>query len=213
MMRPFKAVLPALLLAGIGGIVAAGPALSQPGKPDAAAVSGGTYTSDAGHTLVMWSVDHFGFSPYYGLFGDVTGTLTLDPKNPAAAKVEVTIPVSKVTTASKGLTSHLLKAAEAGKAADFFGATPADAKFVSTSVKVNGQNATITGNLTLNGQTKPVTLEAKFYGAGKSPMGGAENVGFTATGSIKRSEFGVGFAIPMVSDEVKLKITAAFVKK
>lgn len=206
-MRLVHAALPALLLTGLAGALVA-----QPGKPDPAAVTGGAYTADAGHTLVKWQVDHFGFTPYFGIFGDVTGTLQLDPKNPSAAKVEVTIPVSKVTTANAGLTGHLLKAAEAGKAADFFGANPADAKFVSTNVAVTGETAKITGNLTLNGVTKPVTLAAKFYGAGKSPMGGKENVGFTATGAIKRSDFGVSFALPMVSDEVKLEIVAAFVK-
>jgi len=206
-MRLVHAALPALLLTGLAGALVA-----QPGKPDPAAVTGGAYTADAGHTLVKWQVDHFGFTPYFGIFGDVTGTLQLDPKNPSAAKVEVTIPVSKVTTANAGLTGHLLKAAEAGKAADFFGANPADAKFVSTNVAVTGETAKITGNLTLNGVTKPVTLDAKFYGAGKSPMGGKENVGFTATGAIKRSDFGVSFALPMVSDEVKLEIVAAFVK-
>jgi len=206
-MRLVHAALPALLLTGLAGALVA-----QPGKPDPAAVTGGAYTADADHTLVKWQVDHFGFTPYFGIFGSVTGTLQLDPKNPSAAKVDVTIPVSKVTTASAGLTGHLLKAAEAGKSADFFGANPADAKFVSTNVAVSGQTAKITGNLTLNGVTKPVTLDAKFYGAGKSPMGGKENVGFTATGAIKRSDFGVGFAIPMVSDEVKLEIVAAFVK-
>ncbi|OJY63623.1 MAG: hypothetical protein BGP16_01735 [Sphingobium sp. 66-54] len=206
-MRLVHAALPALLLTGLAGALVA-----QPGKPDPAAVTGGAYTADADHTLVKWQVDHFGFTPYFGIFGSVTGTLQLDPANPSAAKVDVTIPVSKVTTANAGLTGHLLKAAEAGKAADFFGANPADAKFVSTNVAVSGQTAKITGNLTLNGVTKPVTLDAKFYGAGKSPMGGKENVGFTATGAIKRSDFGVGFAIPMVSDEVKLEIVAAFVK-
>ena len=211
-MRPIHFILPALLLAGAGGALIAQPAASPPGKPDPAAVTGGTYNSDPGHTLVMWEVNHFGFSPYFGLFGGVTGTLALDPKNPGAAKVEVTIPVSKVVTANAGLTAHLLKAAGADGKADFFGASPADAKFVSTAVKVSGQTATITGNLTLNGATKPVTLQAKFFGAGKSPMGGAENIGFTATGSFKRSEFGVAYGIPMVSDEVKLNITAAFVK-
>ncbi|HZV17549.1 MAG TPA: YceI family protein [Sphingobium sp.] len=206
-MRLVHAALPALLLTGLAGALVA-----QPGKPDPAAVTGGAYTADADHTLVKWQVDHFGFTPYFGIFGSVTGTLQLDPKNPSAAKVDVTIPVSKVTTASDRLTAHLLKAAEAGKVADFFGANPADAKFVSTNVAVNGQTAKITGNLTLNGVTKPVTLDAHFYGAGKSPMGGKENVGFTATGAIKRSDFGIGFAIPMVSDEVKLEIVAAFVK-
>jgi polyisoprenoid-binding protein YceI len=205
-MRLIHAALPVLALTGLAGAL-----IAQPGKPDPAAITGGTYTADAGHTLVKWEVDHLGFTPYFGIFGDVTGTLVLDPKNPGAAKVDVTIPVTKVTTASAGLTGHLLKPAEAGKAADFFGAAPADAKFVSTAVAVSGQNATITGNLTLNGVTKPVTLAAKFYGAGKG-MGGKENVGFTATGAIKRSEFNVGYAIPMVSDEVKLEIVAAFVK-
>lgn len=77
-----------------------------------------------------------------------------------------------------------------------------------------GQAATITGNLTLNGVTRPVTLEAKFYGAGKMPaaMGGQENIGFTATATIKRSDFGVMMGIPLVSDEVKLNIAAAFLK-
>jgi len=207
-MRLIHAALPALALTGLAGAL-----IAQPGKPDPAAVTGGSYTADAGHTLVKWEVDHLGFTPYFGIFGDVIGTLQLDPKNPGAAKVDVTIPVSKVTTASAGLTGHLLKPGADGKPADFFGASPADAKFVSTNVAVNGQNATITGNLTLNGVTKPVTLAAKFYGAGKSPMGGKENIGFTATGTIKRSEFNVAYGIPMVSDAVKLEIVAAFVKQ
>jgi polyisoprenoid-binding protein YceI len=205
-MRLIHAALPALLLAGLaGGLVA------QPGKPDPAAITGGRYTVDAGHTLVKWEVDHLGFTPYFGLFGDVTGTLDLDPTNPSAAKVDVTIPVAKVTTASPGLTSHLLRAAAEGQAAHFFGANPADARFVSTAVAVSGQEATITGDLTLNGVTRPVTLAAKFYGAGKG-MGNKENVGFTATGAIKRSDYSISYGLPGVGDVVKLEIVAAFVK-
>ena len=205
-MRLIHAAIPAIMLTGLAGAL-----IAQPGKPDPAAITGGNYTVDPGHTIVKWEVDHLGFTPYFGLFGDVTGTLQLDPKNPAAAKVDVTIPVSKVTTTSAGLTGHMLRAGADGKPADFFGPSPADARFVSTQVVVDGQQATITGNFTLNGVTKPVTLAAKFYGAGKG-MGGKENVGFTATGSIKRSEFGVKGALPVVSDEVKLEIVAAFVK-
>lgn len=197
-----------------GAVVAQQAPSSAPGTKNVAAITGGTYTADAGHTLVEWTVDHLGFSPYFGLFGNVTGTLTLDPKNPGAAKVDVTIPVAEVTTASAGLTKHLLKPADAGKQADFFGAAPAPARFVSTQVTPSGENARIQGNLTLNGVTRPVTLDASFYGAGKMPaqMGGKENVGFTATGVLRRSEFNIGYGIPMVSDEVKLKITAAFQK-
>lgn len=189
-------------------------AMQVPGSKNPALVTGGSYTADPGHTLVEWTVDHLGFTPYFGIFGDVTGTLTLDPKNLSAAKVDVAIPVSKVTTASSGLTSHLLRAAQAGGKPDFFGANPADARFVSTRVVATGQTAKVTGNLTLNGVTKPVTLDASFYGAGKAPaqMGGKESVGFEATGAIKRSDFGIAYGIPVVSDEVKLKIVAAFEK-
>lgn len=205
-MRLIHAAIPAIMLTGLAGAL-----IAQPGKPDPAAITGGAYTVDPGHTIVKWEVDHLGFTPYFGLFGDVTGTLQLDPKNPAAAKLDVTIPVSKVMTTSAGLTGHLLRAGADGKPADFFGPSPADARFVSTQVVVDGQQATITGNFTLNGVTKPVTLAAKFYGAGKG-MGGKENVGFTASGAIKRSDFGVKGALPVVSDEVKLEIVAAFVK-
>ncbi|MDP5281169.1 YceI family protein [Sphingomonas sp. DG1-23] len=190
-------------------------AMQVPGSKNPALVAAGSYTIDPGHTLIEWTVDHLGFSPYFGLFGEPTGTLTLDPKNPAAAKVDVTIPVSKVVTASAGLTGHLLRAPkEAGGKPDFFGPSPADARFVSTRVVAKGQTASVTGNLTLNGITRPVTLQVAFYGAGKSPaqMGGKDNLGFEAHGTIRRSEFGIGFGVPMVSDEVKLKIAAAFTR-
>jgi polyisoprenoid-binding protein YceI len=207
-----RLILAAALALAATPIVAQGP--SAPGTKNAAAVTGGTYTADAGHTLVTWTLDHLGFSPYTGIFGDVTGTLTIDPKNLNATKVDMTIPVSKVTTASGGLTSHLLRAGKDGGKPDFFGASPADARFVSTSVVATGQTAKVTGNLTLNGVTKPVTLDVHFYGAGKAPamMGGKENVGFHATGTIMRSQFGLGFGVPMVGDAVKLDIAAAFQK-
>lgn len=215
-----RLIIAAALATATTVTIAAAPIAAQapagkPGAKDVARVTAGTYKTDPGHSLVTWTVDHLGFTPYSGIFGDVTGTLELDPKAPNKAKVDVTIPVSKVTTASAGLTSHLLRAGKDGGKADFFGAAPADARFVSTRVVATGQNATITGNLTLNGVTRPVTLQAQFYGAGKGPaqMGGGENVGFTATGTIKRSEFGVGYGIPMVSDAVKLDIVAAFVKQ
>lgn len=190
---------------------------ATPGARDATRVTGGTYKVDPEHTLVGWKLDHLGFTPYYGLFGQITGSLQLDPKNVGAAKVDITIPVAKVTTASPGLTAHLLKPpAQAGGKPDFFGATPADARFVSTSVVrgTDANEAKITGNLTFNGVTKPVVLDVEFYGAGKLPqgMGGAEVVGFEAEATIKRSDFGVDTAIPFVSDEVKLDIVAAFTK-
>lgn len=211
-MRPIPLCLLAFALTSAATAQQTPP--KAPGSRNVSAISGGAYKADPGHTLVQWEVDHLGFSPYFGIFGDVTGTLRLDPKNPGAAKVAVTIPVAKVTTASAGLTQHLLKPAAKGGKADFFGANPRPATFVSTKVTPRGQTATIVGNLTLNGITKPVTLTASFYGAGKGPpeMGSREVVGFRAIGAIRRSAFGLGFGVPMVSDAVKLDIAAAFEK-
>ena len=204
----------ALAAACIATVTVAQAPVAAPGSRNPAAVTGGTYTADPGHTLVVWTLDHLGFSPNTGIFGDVTGTLRLDPKNLNSASVDVTIPVSKVVTASAGLTQHLLRPGKDGGKPDFFGATPSDARFVSTKVVASGQKAKITGNLTLNGVTRPVTLDAAFYGAGKMPaqMGAKENVGFRATGKIMRSQFGLGFGVPMVGDEVALDISAAFQK-
>lgn len=202
----------AALLLATGAAVAQQAPMAAPGSKNVAAITGGTYQADPNHTLVTWTLDHMGFSPLSGMFGQVTGTLTLDPKTPSAAKVDVTIPIKPVTTS--GLTDHLLRAGKDGGKPDFFGPNPADAKFVSTSVRAAGQSAKITGDLTLNGVIKPVTLDATFYGAGKAPpaLGGKENVGFHATATIKRSDFGLGNYVPVVGDDVKLDIAAAFQK-
>ena len=207
-------------IAMTGGALLAGPALFAQGAPqipgarDPARVTAGTYAADASHSLIAFEVNHFGFNDYYGIFGDVAGTLTIDPANIAAAKVDVTIPVASVTTASKGLTEHLLRAGKDGAKPDFFGPAPAPARFVSTKVERTGDmTASITGNLTLNGITKEVTFEAEFTGAGDNPFNKKATIGFEAETEIKRSDFGVNYAIPFVSDEVELDISVAFEKQ
>ena len=205
--------LPLALIA----LAAPAPLLAQsapqlPGQIEPTRVVAGSYTADPAHSLIAWEVNHFGFSDYIGLFGDVAGTLTIDPANLSAASVDVTIPVAKVTTASAGLTEHLLRAGKDGAKPDFFGPEPSDARFVSTNVNATGNTAKIDGNLTLNGITKPVTLNAEFTGAGTNPYNKKVTVGFSATTMIKRSDFGIDTAIPLVSDVVKLEIHTAFEK-
>lgn len=212
-----------LSLAAIVPVIAlAAPVLADntaqsalPGAADISRVTAGSYATDPAHTLVGWRVNHFGFNDYFGIFGNVSGTLDIDPKNPAAAKLDVTIPVAEITTANAGLTEHLFKPGKDGAAPDFFGPNPAAAKFVSTAIKLgdDGKEAEITGNLTLNGITKPVTIEAEFVGAGNNPMSKALTIGFEGEAKIKRSYFGIAAFIPLVSDEVELNITAAFEKK
>lgn len=220
MNRTALAALAALAITGTSAALvptlAAQDGPQMPGIKDPARVTAGTYAADPGHSLIGWEVSHFGFNDYYGLFGDVAGTLTIDPANIAAAKVDVTIPVANVTTASKGLTAHLLRPGKDGAAPDFFGPTPAPARFVSTSVTVDPKDKTkavITGDLTLNGVTKPVTFEAEFVGAGQNPFNKKATVGFEAETQIKRSDFGVNYGIPFVSDKVELDISVAFEKQ
>ena len=184
-----------------------------PGTMDASRVTGGTYKTDPGHTLVAWSVNHFGFNDYYGAFGDVEGTLEIDPANLDAAKVDVTIPITSVSVVSKGLRDHLLRPGKDGGKPDFFGAEPEAARFVSTNVEVDGTKAEITGNLTMNGVTRPITIDAQFTGAGANPMSKVETIGFEGKTVIQRSAFGVSYALPVVSDEVTLMISAAFEKR
>lgn len=194
-------------------LILATPLLAQqdappplPGAVDAARVAAGTYAVDPRHSQVNWQVNHFGFNDYFGLFGDIQGTLQIDPANLSASKVDVTIPISSVVTSSQGLTDHL-------KTADFFDiAKHESARFVSTNVIVDGQKATIKGDLTMLGVTKPVELETRFEGAGINPMSKKATIGFHAAATIKRSEWGMSKYVPLVGDDVKLRISVAFEK-
>ncbi len=136
----------------------------------------------------------------------MSGTLTIDPARPSAATVAIDIPLSGLTVTSPGFGKHLATA-------DLFDTAKfPTARFVSRSVKVRGTNATIAGDLTLRGVTRPLTLAARLHGAGVNPMSKKQTVGFSATAKLKRSDFGLGYAVPAVSDEVNLEITAAFEK-
>lgn len=204
--------LAAVLVLAVAAPLAAQMPTTPPGAPDASRVVAGNYTIDPNHTLVGWRVNHLGFNDYFGIFGSSTGTLVLDPAHPSAARLDVTIPVGKVITANPALTAHLLRPGKDGAKPDFFGPDPADAHFVSTAVKVGPgkRAATITGNLTLNGVTRPVTIAATFAGAGSAF--GKTTVGFHGKATIMRSQFGVLAGVPLVSDKVDLDITAAFEK-
>lgn len=178
-----------------------------PGKNDPAFITGGTYSVEPSHTQVLFSYDHMGITPNMGLVAEPgSGALILNPKKPAEAKISVEFPVTNIRTGIPALDEHLMKP-------EFFdGAKFPTAKFESTAVKVNGTSAEINGNLTIKGITKPIKLTATFVGVGANPMSKKETVGFSAVGDIKRSDFGLGYGVPMVGDMVNLKIAAAFEK-
>ena len=199
-MRAFQAAAVAAL-----ALAASPAAFAQPVSP--AAVQAGTYAIDPTHAQVLFAVDHFGTSTWYGDFSHASGTLKLDPKNPAASQVQVSVPTGSVTTISSVLDGEL-------KGPDWFDAAKYPAMtFRSTKVTVTGPGrATVAGELTLHGVTKPVVLDARFKGAGVNPLTKAYTVGFDATGQIKRSAFGVTKYTPLVGDQVQLILSAPFVR-
>ena len=193
----------ALAVPAIAQVAMPGSAL--PGAPNAARVTAGSYKVDTNHTQVVWTLNHLGITPLSGSFAASGGSLVLDPEHPGGAKVSVDFTMASTTTHMQAFTTHLLSA-EILDAAKY-----PTANFTSTRVVVNGTSAKITGNLTLHGVTRPVTLDAKFYGAGDNPRSKKLNIGFAATTTIKRSDFGIMYA-PNVADQVNLEIHAAFEK-
>ncbi|MEQ7156580.1 YceI family protein [Brevundimonas aurifodinae] len=184
-----------------GGAVVAQAALTQ----NPAEVRAGDYALDSSHGKITWSVDHLGFSTYYGQFVNVQAQLTLDPANPSASTLTATIPLTDVAPNDDRLKAHL-------QTADFFDtANHPTATFVSRSVTVDADDpneATVVGDLTLRGVTRPVTIEVEFNQAGTAM--GAYKTGFDGEATIKRSEFGIDYALPAISDEVELHIEGEF---
>lgn len=177
---------------------------AAPAAPDVAAiaVASGTYKLDPTHTDVLAQWNHMSFSNPTAHFGTVDGTLVYNADDLSQSSVEVTLPLSGLNSFTAAFDEHL-------RSADFFDAgTFPVATFKSTKVEAAGTNKlTVTGELTIKDQTKPVVLDVTVNGAGEHPMMKVPAVGFDATTTIKRTDFGVGAYAPNVSDEVKLRIT------
>ena len=152
------------------------------------------------HAFIEFRIKHLGYSWIYGRFDDFDGAFTFDEKNPAADKVKVTINTSSVNTNHAERDKHL-------RSPDFLnvGKNPT-ATFESTSVKADGKQAEITGNLTLNGVTKPVTLKAELIGQGDDPWGGYR-AGFLGTTTLKLKDFNIQRDLGPASQEVELTLS------
>ncbi|WP_084540163.1 YceI family protein [Azorhizobium doebereinerae] len=188
-------------------ILAAPPARAQETTTDPAMVKPGTYRLDASHARVVWSLSHRGFSTYSGLLPASAGTLTLDPAAPQNSQVEVTLASAAVGTLDPRFDARL-------KGPDYFNAEAFPTiTFASIGVVPSGPTAKVTGTLTFLGVTRPVTLDVTFHKAGVNPTDKLYHVGFDATGTLTRSDFGLTTGLPGIGDQVTLRIEAEFVAK
>lgn len=197
------------LLVGVAAITpspeaAAGATAAAEAVQSAPEVRPGAYQLDKAHAKILWTVSHFGFSEYTGEFTDFDARLSLDAADPERSRLTVTVATPSIATHDEALDKHL-------KSADFFDVAkhPA-AGFTSTEISRTGANtAKVTGDFTLLGRTRPLTLDVTFNKAGEN-MAGVYTIGFSATGTVKRSDYGMTYAVPGVSDEVALRISGEF---
>lgn len=179
----------------LGSVLAAGITFS------AAHAAVDHYVLEKPHTQIVFLADHLGFSHSVGKFTDYTGQFTFDTADPEKSSVDVTINTSSIELNDPKWNEHL-------KGADFFNVEKFPTMtFKSTKIEKTGDNtANITGDLTLLGVTKSVTLAVKHNNSARHPFSGKYVSGFSATGKIKRSEFGMGYGLPAMGDEVDLII-------
>ncbi len=178
------------------------------------AFAAGPYKLDNGHTDIRFTWNHAGVSDQSGRFNAFDGELVLDDKDVTKSKLSVTIKTDSLSTGVGRLDTHL-------KSKDFFEVTKfPEIKFVSSGIKRSGKStALVTGNLTIRGVTKPVTLDVNLVHLGKHPLGKfidyykGDWVGFKAQTTILRSDFDVGRFTPLTSDRVTITINTEMSSK
>lgn len=177
--------------------LAATPALAAPEA----------YVLDASHSQILFSYNHLGFSTTWGMFSGFDGQISFDAENPAASSVSVSFPVRTMLTGWQERFEHFMSK-------DFFDAAADETvSFTSTAIEVTGETtAKISGDLTLNGVTKAVVLDATLNAQGVHPMANKPWLGFDASTSVLRSDFGLGMFAPFVGDEVAIRISVEAMK-
>ncbi len=201
---------PALLAAAVAlAVPAAAQTMALPAKVDAPS---GRYMLDPNHASVTWRVQHMGLARYTARFTKIASTVDYDAGDPTKSKLDVTIDTASVRTDFPFPEKENFDAKIAN---GFLGAAAnPQIRFVSTGITRTGpQTGVIAGNLTLNGVTRPATLTARWDGAILHPMTKAPAFGISASGKIKRSDYGVTGGIPIVADEVVIEIEAEYQKR
>lgn len=195
-----KTAITATILAAVG-------TFNTVSAADLSAVPSGTYSVDPTHAYINFQYNHLGLSnPTLG-FDNFTMDLNLDNADPTKSTVNVTIDPASIISGSEQWTKHLV-------GSEFFDvANHPEITFQSTSVEAAGEGAfKVMGDLTIKGESKPAALNVSINAAMNHPMSGDPVVGLEASGTLLRSEYGMGKFAPNVSDEIALNITAELVK-
>jgi polyisoprenoid-binding protein YceI len=163
--------------------------------------------TEGAHAFVQFRIKHLGYSWLYGRFDDFRGTFVYDEEDPSESRVEVVIETASIDSNHAERDKHL-------RGEDFLDADKyPQATFRSTSYKETGFNqATLTGNLTLHGVTKPVTLEVRKIGSGPDPWGGYRR-GFEGTTTLKLADFGIRKDLGPASREVELRLSVEGIRQ
>ena len=171
----------------------------------------GDYTLDVAHSRLGFSARHAMVTAVRGAFKDFTGTAHVDTANPANSKVELTIKADSIDTGVADRDAHL-------RSADFFDVeTYPEITFASTSIQRDGDDWTITGDLTIKGVTKPVTLEFESTGSARDPFGNIR-IGFEGSATITRKDWGLSWNAALetggflVSDKIKLEFDISAIR-
>jgi polyisoprenoid-binding protein YceI len=178
-------------------VLAAGAASAAPASE--------TYQLEKTHVDLLFAISHAGFTQKHGSFRELDSTLRYDAQHPEQSQITVTVKTDSIDTGFPARDTDL----KSDKFLDV--ARYPDMKFVSTRVRVESDGSlSIEGQLTLHGVTKPLTLHAKLNKAAPNPFDKRPTLGFSATGALKRSDFGVATYIPMIGDDVTIAIDAEF---
>lgn len=195
-------------LAVLAAVLATSPAVAQ----IATEAPAGTFKLDPTHASVHWKVNHLGLSNYTGRFTRMDATLVFDPAKPEQATLEATVDPASIRTDYPAPDKHDFDKTLSTDAKWFNAGASPSISFKSSSIKMTGpKTADVAGELALLGVKKPVTLKATFNGGMKEhPFAKKPAVGFSAVGTLKRSDFGMGYLVPNVGDEVQIIIEAEF---